>query len=47
MLWGYRFVNLLNFKHSAAEYKIDYSAFNSVYRCLLLKKNMFLLPATF
>ena len=32
MLWGYRFVNLLNFKHSESEYKIDYSAFNSVYR---------------
>ena len=32
MLWGYRFVNLLTFKHSAAEYKIDYSAFNSVYK---------------
>ena len=32
VLWGYRFVNLLNFKHSESEYKIDYSAFNSVYR---------------
>ena len=32
MLWGYRFVNLLNFKHSASEYKIDYSAFNAVYK---------------
>jgi len=32
VLWGYRFVNLLTFKHSAAEYKIDYSAFNSVYK---------------
>ena len=28
-----RFVNLLTFKHSAAEYKIDYSAFNAVYKC--------------
>ena len=34
VLWGYRFVNLLNFKHSESEYKIDYSAFNSVYRWL-------------
>jgi hypothetical protein len=32
VLWGYRFVNLLNFKHSASEYKIDYSAFNAVYK---------------
>jgi hypothetical protein len=32
VLWGYRFVNLLNFKHSESEYKIDYSSFNSVYR---------------
>jgi len=32
VLWGYRFVNLLTFKHSASEYKIDYSAFNSVYK---------------
>ena len=32
MLWGYRFANLLTFKHSASEYKIDYSAFNSVYK---------------
>ena len=35
VLWGYRFVNLLNFKHSESEYKIDYSAFNSVYRWVL------------
>jgi len=32
VLWGYRFTNLLTFKHSASEYKIDYSAFNSVYK---------------
>jgi len=32
VLWGYRFVNLLNFKHSASEYKIDYSAFNAIYK---------------
>jgi len=32
VLWGYRFANLLTFKHSASEYKIDYSAFNSVYK---------------
>merc|ERR1719264_436378 len=32
VLWGYRFVNLLNFKHSESEYKIDYSAFHSVYK---------------
>ena len=32
VLWGYRFVNLLTFKHSASQYKIDYSAFNSVYK---------------
>jgi len=32
VLWGYRFVNLLNFKHSESEYKIDYSSFHSVYK---------------
>ena len=32
VLWGYRFVNLLTFKHSSAEYKVDYSSFNSVYK---------------
>jgi potassium inwardly-rectifying channel subfamily J len=32
VLWGHRFVNLLNFKHSEAEYKIDYSSFHSVYQ---------------
>ena len=32
VLWGYRFVNLLNFKPSAAEYKVDFSAFNAVYK---------------
>jgi len=32
VLWGYRFVNLLNFKHSESEYKIDYSSFHSVFK---------------
>jgi len=32
VLWGYRFVNLLNFKPSASEYKVDFSAFNAVYK---------------
>ena len=39
MLWGYRFVNLLNFKHSESEYKIDYSAFNSVYKIEMSSKS--------
>merc|ERR1712032_857825 len=39
VLWGYRFVNLLNFKHSESEYKIDYSAFNSVYRIEMSTKS--------
>ena len=32
VLWGYRFVNLLNFRPSAAQYKVDFSAFNAVYK---------------
>jgi len=32
VLWGYRFANLLNFKPSAEEYKVDFSAFNAVYK---------------
>ena len=32
VLWGYRFVNLLNFKHSESEYKIDYTSFHAVYK---------------
>jgi len=39
VLWGYRFVNLLTFKHSASEYKIDYSAFNAVYKADLSPKS--------
>merc|ERR1719264_46283 len=39
VLWGYRFVNLLTFKHSASQYKIDYSAFNSVYRIEMSTKS--------
>ena len=32
ILWGYRFVNLLNYRRSTNQYKIDYSAFNKVYK---------------
>jgi len=39
VLWGYRFVNLLTFQHSASEYKIDYSAFNAVYKADLSPKS--------
>ena len=32
-------MNLLTFKHSASEYKIDYSAFNAVYKADLSPKS--------
>jgi len=39
VLWGYLFVNLLTFKHSDFEYKIDYTAFHSVYKANLSPKS--------
>ena len=30
ILWGYRFLNLLNYRKTTNKYKIDYSAFNKV-----------------
>ena len=33
ILWGYRFVNVLNFRRRQAEYIIDYNSFNTLYNC--------------
>jgi len=30
VLWGYRFLNLFNYRQATNQYKIDYSAFNKV-----------------
>ena len=32
ILWGYRFVNVLNYRRLTNQYKIDYSSFNKVYK---------------
>ena len=32
ILWGYRFVNVLNYRRKEGVYKIDYGSFNTVYR---------------
>ena len=32
ILWGYRFVNVLNYQRKDGEYKIDYGSFNSLYK---------------
>ncbi len=31
ILWGYRFVNVLNYKRRDGEYKVDYGAFNTLF----------------
>ena len=32
ILWGYRFMNLLNYSRLTSQYRIDYSSFNKVYK---------------
>ena len=32
ILWGYRFVNVLNYSRKAGEYKVDYGSFNSLFK---------------
>ena len=33
ILWGYNFANVLNYKWNEEVYKIDYTAFNKLYKC--------------
>ena len=32
ILWGYRFINILNYSRLTSQYRIDYSSFNKVYK---------------